>query len=184
MKNILVINGHQKYPFADGRLNQTIFENIVEFLSMHYDVKTTVIHKGYLVEEEQEKFQWADAIVFQSPMFWYSIPGAFKTYIDKVYSHGIFFDAAVDKYGSGGLFNGKKYMFSLTLNTPEETFGNPDSFLEGRSLDETIFHLHKTQQYCGMEPLKTFAVYDVIKNPLILQYLDNLKKHIKEVFQV
>lgn len=182
MKNILVINGHQKYPFADGRLNQTLFENIVEFLSMHHDVKTTVLHKGYLVEEEQEKFKWADVIIFQFPMFWYSVPGVFKTYIDKIYTHGLFYDASTDKYGSGGLFNNKKYMFSITLNSPEEVFGDPNSFFEGRSLDDVIFHLHKTQQYCGMQPLKTFAVYDVIKNPKILQYLDDLKKHIKEVF--
>lgn len=183
MKNIFVINGHQKYPFAEGRLNQTIFENIVEFLATKYEIETSVISKGYIVEEEQEKFKWADTIIFQSPIFWYSIPGALKTYIDKVYTHGVFFDAAAEEYGSGGLFCGKKYMHSLTLNTPEAVFGDPNSFLEGKTLDDTIFHLHKTHQYCGLEPLKTFAVYDVVKNPHILQYLDNLKKHIKEVFE-
>lgn len=183
MKNILVINGHQKYPFAEGRLNQTLFENIVEFLSMHYEIKTTVISKGYIVEEEQEKFQWADVIIFESPVYWFSLPGSFKTYIDKVYEQGIFFEDS-KTYGFGGLLKGKKYMYSLTWDAPESSFEGKDLFFEGKSLEESIFHLHKIQQFCGMEPLKTFSVFDVGTNPQILQDLDNLKQHIKEVFQI
>ncbi len=184
MKNILVINGHQKYPFAEGRLNQTLFENMVEFLSEKYELKTTVLEKGYIVEEEQDKYAWADGIIFQTPIFWYSIPGLFKTYIDKVYQHGKFFDAAAHGYGTGGMFTDKKYMYSLTMNTSKENFDNKCSFLEGKSLDDFFIHLHKMQQYCGMKPLKTFAVYDVVKNPQVLLYLEDLQKHVQDVFKV
>ena len=182
MKNILVINGHQQYPFAEGRLNQLLFENIVEFLSRKYEIKTTVIASGYVPEEEQDKFKWADTIIFQTPIFWYSLPGVFKTYIDKVYQHGVFFDAASEEYGDGGLFKGKKYMYSLTMNTPETVFGDPHSFLNGKSLDEFFIHLHKIQEYCGMSRLKTFAVYDVIKNPKVLDYVEHLQAHLKNIF--
>ncbi len=181
MKNILVINGHQPYPFSEGRLNQTIFENMVEFLSVKKEIKTTVVHKGYVVEAEHEKFTWADAIIFQSPMFWYSIPGALKTYIDRVYKHGLFYNFS-EKYGHGGLLKGKKYMYSLTMNTPETEFAYGNTFFNGKSLDDVIIHLHKTQQYCGLEPLKTFGAYDVVKHPDVLEILKNLNKHISEVF--
>ncbi len=179
MKKILIINGHQQYPFAEGRLNQTLFENLVEFLSSKHDVKTTVIHKGYVAEAEEEKYKWADIVIFQAPMFWYSIPGAFKTYIDRVYKHGIFYLSS-DYYGDGGLFKGKKYMFSLTLNTPEEEFDANNKFFGGKTLDDVIVHLHKTHQYCGMEPIETFASYDVVKNPNVLEYLEKLNKHVNK----
>lgn len=182
MKNILVINGHQKHPFAEGLLNQTIFENIVEFLAkQQHEIKTTVITKGYIEEEEQDKFLWADTIIFQSPVFWFSLPGAFKTYIDKIYAEGIFFDSSVEKYGQGGLLKGKKYMYSLTWDTPEEEFNGADPFFEGKSLDEFIMHLHKIQQYCGMEPLKTFSLFSVDTNPQIPKDLEKLQKHLEEV---
>ena len=179
MKKILVINGHQPYPFAEGRLNQTMFENIVEFLSVKNEVKTSVIHKGYVVESEEEKFVWADVIIFQTPIFWYSIPGAFKTYIDRVYKHGMFFEAT-DTYGKGGMLKGKKYMFSLTMNTPENEFATGNKFFDGKSLDDVIVHLHKTHQYCGMESIKTFAAYDVVKHPQVLEFLEKVNKHLHE----
>lgn len=55
MKNILIINGHQKYSSAEGNLNQTLMNKMVSFLSEKNNVKTTIIQKGYKIEEEQKK---------------------------------------------------------------------------------------------------------------------------------
>ncbi len=181
MMDILVINGHEKYTFADGLLNQTLFENIVELLAPDNQVKTTVIRKGYITEDEQEKFKWADAVIFQVPVFWFSVPGAFKTYIDRVYAKGVFYEHS-EKYGHGGLLANKKYMYSLTWNAPIDAFGESGAFFEGKSVDEVIFHLHKIQQFCGMQPLKTFSCHDVMKNPDIPLYLEQLRTHIRGIF--
>lgn len=54
MKNILIINGHQKYSSAEGNLNQTLMNKMVSFLSEKNNVKTTIIQKGYKIEEEQK----------------------------------------------------------------------------------------------------------------------------------
>lgn len=35
-----------------------------------------------------------------------------------------------------------------------------------------------------MKPLKTFSVHDVISNPDIDQYLEDLDAHLKEVFSI
>ncbi len=184
MKNILIINGHQKFPYAEGRLNQTLFENMVEFLSVKYEIKTTVLEKGYIPEEEQDKFKWADVVILQFPIFWYSVPGLFKAYMDKVYAPGVFFMPSCEKYGKSGLLNGKKYMLSLTMSSCEKAFSSSESFLEGKSIDELLVHLHKTHQYCGMEPLDTFALYNVVKSPQILEFLDKLQNHVKRVFKL
>lgn len=45
MKNILIINGHQKYSSAEGNLNQTLMNKMVSFLSEKNNVKTTIIQK-------------------------------------------------------------------------------------------------------------------------------------------
>lgn len=181
MNNILVINAHQKYPLSEGRLNQTFFENIVEFLAKGYDVKTTVLSEGYLVQEEQEKYKWADAVVIQSPVFWYSFPSVFKAYIEKVYAHNVFYSGS-EHYGKGGLLGNKKYMLSLTMGTPLDAFKHSGGFFDGKDIDEVYFHLHKIHQYCAMKPLKTFAACGVVNDPNVLDNLERLSKHIKSIF--
>src|SRR6478735_12840799 len=84
-------------------------------LTDQFDIKTTVVDKGYEVEEEIEKWLWADVVIMQTPIYWFSIPGKFKQYIDCVYMDNIFFKGS-SQYGRGGLLTGKKYMFSLTWN--------------------------------------------------------------------
>ncbi|MEH6978573.1 flavodoxin family protein, partial [Bacillus pseudomycoides] len=47
MKNILIINGHQKYSADGGKLNQTLVDHMVSLLSEKNHVKTTIIQDGY-----------------------------------------------------------------------------------------------------------------------------------------
>lgn len=176
--NIFVINGHKYYPFAQGRLNKTFFDKIVELVSPHNDVKTTIVENGYELNEEIEKYLWADIIIIQTPINWFSFPGLFKSYIDDVYKHGSFYGPS-EEYGRGGLLKDKKYMYSLTMNSPKEAFNNPTEFYNGKTLDEVIYAMHKLQEYCGLKKLETFAVYDVVKHPDIPRYLNQLEKHIQ-----
>lgn len=113
MKNILIINGHQQYGSSSGKLNQTLMDSMVRLLEEKNTIQTTIIQNGYSIEAEQQKFLWADIIIYQTPIYWFSVPGLFKTYMDEVYAYGLFFKGA-DQYGSGGLLIGKKYMFSTT----------------------------------------------------------------------
>ncbi|WP_141433223.1 NAD(P)H-dependent oxidoreductase [Bacillus sp. 03113] len=183
MKNILIINGHQKYQSARGILNQTIMDEMIHLLSENYEIKTTIIQEGYEIEEEKQKFKWADVVIFQTPIFWFSVPGLLKTYMDEVYAYGLFFEGSKE-YGRGGLFKDKKYMFSVTWNAPENAFNDPLQFFEGKSLDEVILHLHKIHEFIGMKPLKSFACYDVITNPNIEQFKANLQQHLNELFEL
>ncbi|AJY74764.1 NAD(P)H-dependent oxidoreductase [Paenibacillus beijingensis] len=183
MKNILIINGHQQYAAAEGKLNRTLMDHMVSVLSEKNNVKTTIIKDGYRIEEEHDKFQWADVVIYQTPIFWFSVPGLFKTYMDEVYAYGIFFKGS-DEYGRGGLFTDKSYMFSTTWNAPEHAFNDPEQFFAGESVEEAIVHLHRVQQFIGMKPLKSFTCYDVIKNPKVDQYLAQLEAHLAEVLDL
>jgi len=64
---------------------------------------------------------------------------------------------------------GKKYMLSLTYNCPDTEFSNKEGFFDGLSLDEANVATHKLFQFCGAEPLETYAIHDVFKSNLDIE---------------
>ena len=175
--NFFVINGHKYYPFSEGRLNRTLFEEIVSIVQKDNIVKTTIIDNGYDIDEEIEKYKWADVVIYQTPMNWFSVPWIFKKYIDEVFRYGIFYEGSRD-YGCGGLMNNKRYMFSFTCNSPFEAFDDINGFFSGKSPEEIIIALHKLHQYCAMKPVKSYFAYDVVHNPDVEKYRKELVNHI------
>ena len=112
MKNVLLINGHQRYEgFAEGKLNRTLTETANDFLiSKGYDVKITIVDSGYDIAEEHGKYPWADVVIVQTPVYWMSVPYLFKKYIDEV------FTSAVGKVLPH--LNGKLQAISIRVPTP------------------------------------------------------------------
>ena len=85
-KNVLLINGHQYWEVSKGELNKSLIELAKKHLiAKDYSVKMTHIDDAYDANEEVEKMMWADFIIFQTPVYWFSIPWGFKKYIDEVY---------------------------------------------------------------------------------------------------
>lgn len=196
MKNILIINGHQHYAnIAEGKLTQFYIDTANEFFVKNsFIVKNSIVESAYDVNEELEKFAWADVIIFQYPVYWMGVPWITKKYIDEIFSAGkdtITYTSdgrsrsdASKKYGSGGLMQGKHYMLSLTYNCPISEFDNKDGFFDGLSLDEANIATHKTFQFCGATPLKTFSVHDVFKGDLNIEdekirFLAHLRENCK-----
>ena len=178
MKNVLIINGHQRYDqIAEGKLTKLFIDSASDFLTENgLNVKHSVIESAYDVSDELEKLAWADYILFQYPVYWMGVPWITKKYIDEIFSAGVNTvtyvsdgrsrDDASKRYGSGGLMQGKKYMLSLTYNCPDSEFDNKDSFFDGLSLDEANVATHKLFQFCGAEPLETYAIHDIFKGDL------------------
>ena len=194
MEKILLINAHQSHEgIARGELNQTLLDTARDALgSIGYVLKTTLVDKGYDIAEELQKYSWADAVLVQTPVYWMSVPYIFKKYIDEVFTAGMGKVLWKDdgrtrsdpsrKYGSGGLMHGKKYMISTTWNAPLEAFEDPDQFFEGKGVDDVFLWLHKDFQFFGMEPLPTFACFDVLKNEDVESDLIRFRKHLNRVF--
>lgn len=177
MKNVLIINGHQYYDMvARGELTNSFITKANEFFIKNgFEVKQTHIEKGYSVEEECEKFEWADYVLFQYPVYWMGVPWLTKKYFDETFTQGRHYlndgRSRTDEsktYGTGGLLKGKKYMLSLTYNCPTSEFDNPNGFFDGLSLDEANVATHKIFQFCGLEALKTYSVHDIFKGDLDL----------------
>ena len=180
MKNVLIINGHQPYPFSKGELNRTFVSKAQKhFETNGYGVQLTEVAKGWDVDEEIARLQRADLIFMQFPVNWMGNPWSLKKYMDEVYSMGM--DGRLcqgdgrhgpddtNLYGLGGSLGGTSYMLSVTLNAPKAAFENPDaSFFEGRSLDDLLWPTHLNMKFFGASPLPTFAAHDVMKNPNVV----------------
>ena len=192
MKNVLIINGHQRYDqIAEGKLTKLFIDTASDFLTENgFNVKHSVVESDYSIEDELEKLAWADYILFQYPVYWMGVPWITKKYIDEIFSGGVNTvtyvsdgrsrEDASKRYGSGGLMQGKKYMLSLTYNCPESEFDNENSFFDGLSLDEANVATHKLFQFCGAQPLETYAIHDIFKSDLDI---DTELKRFKETLE-
>ncbi len=194
MKKVFIINAHEYYPFAEGRLNQTLVEHARDHLLKNgYDVKITTMKDEYNVDAEIEKLRWADVVLLQSPCNWMMVPWSFKKYMDEVFTSGM--DGRLcsgdgrsrenpkEHYGEGGSLRGKKYAMSLTFNAPRESFDDPKEYLfSGKSVDDLFFPMHMNFQFFGMEPLPTFACFDVMKNADVPKDLERFAEHLNNLF--
>lgn len=191
MSNILIINAHHYYAFAEGKLNAALVQIANEVLTAKgHKTRVVEIDQGWHIDQEIKNHQWADVLILQTPINWMSIPWTFKKYMDEVYTAGMGGDlcagdgrtatAPKANYGTGGTLTGKKYLLSVTLNAPEEAFNHPKEFLfQGKSLDDLLFPLHMNFRFFGMTPLASFACYDVMKNPQITQNFEDFRKHLE-----
>ena len=194
MKHVFLINGHQKYPFSEGRLNAALLDRAASFFKSHdYELKTTTMEDNYEVEAEIEKWKWADLIFFQTPINWMGVSWSFKKYIDEVFSFGMMGEmsdgdgrtkeAPKQNYGLGGKLKGQ-YMMSVTANAPKEAFNNPEErFFAGISEDELLRPMHLNFKWFGFEPLPTFMAYDVMKNPEIANDFERFDTHLSTHLQ-
>jgi len=194
MSNILIINAHQPYPFAEGRLNKSLVELARELLvAKQHAIRIVETHANYDVEQEIENHQWADIVILQSPVNWMGVPWSFKKYMDEVYTAGMdgrltAFDGRSEdepkkNYGAGGTLTNTKYMLSLTFNAPEESFNDHSEYLfQGKSVDDLFFPMHMNFRFFGMRPIETFACFDVMKNANVEQDFARYTAHIHKHF--
>ena len=190
--NILLIDGGKAYAHSAGRLNHTLHQIARDTLTaLGHNVRETVIDDGYDIQQEVEKFQWMDAVIWQMPGWWMHEPWIVKKYMDEVFTTGAGTLYANDGrssanptegYGTGGLLQGRRHMLSLTWNAPREAFIREGDFFEGLGVDALYMHFHKANEFLGTTQLPTFICNDVIKNPQVEQYLADYTAHLDEVF--
>ncbi|WP_329475585.1 NAD(P)H-dependent oxidoreductase [Kribbella sp. NBC_01484] len=115
------------------------------------------------VAAEQEKLLWADTVVFQFPMWWYTLPAILKGWVDRVFSYHFAYGVGVhdetrygERFGEGTL-QGRRAILSVTV-------GGPESHYTGRGINGPIEDLlfpihHGILYYPGLEVLPPFVLY-------------------------
>ena len=183
-------NVNEKLNYFE-ELKSSKWQESQTLITPYHQVKVTHIDAGYDVEEEIQKWLWADVVIQQAPAWWMGVPWIVKKYIDEVFtlgrgrlyqSDGRTRQDSAKEYGSGGLLQGKQYMLSVTWNAPAIAFTDPKQFFEATGVDGVYIATHKAYQFLGMTPLPTFMSNDVIKNPTIDSDIQNYQAHLTTVF--
>ena len=87
IKNVYIVNlwGKSFEGFSKGKLNQSFVDLADEyFKSKGCDIKYTKVCESYDIQDEIEKYKWADLIVYQSPCNWMGMGWEAKKWADEV----------------------------------------------------------------------------------------------------
>jgi NAD(P)H dehydrogenase (quinone) len=117
------------------------------------------------VKAEQEKLLWADAVILQFPLWWFTMPAILKGWVDRVYSYGFTYGVGEhsdkrwgDRYGEG-VFAGKRAMLVVTTGGWEEHYS--ERGING-PIDDLLFPInHGVLFYPGFDVLPSFVVHRV-----------------------
>jgi putative NADPH-quinone reductase len=145
-----------KFDPVSGRNNFTTLENPHFFKQQLEELHATAA--GAFVPpiaSEQEKLEWCDLMIWQFPLWWFSVPGILKGWVDRVFAMG-------RVYGQGkiyetGAFRRKKALLSLT------TGGTADAYLEDGLQGDLSGILRPIQrgmlEFTGFTVLEPHVVY-------------------------
>jgi putative NADPH-quinone reductase len=94
------------------------------------------------VRREQDALSRADTVVWQHPMYWYSVPGLLKHWFDKVLVRGF-------AYGEGGTaLVGKRCLWVATSGGDEAAF--TDEGMHAHPFEAFVPVVRQTARFCGM----------------------------------
>ncbi|MBO9621555.1 MAG: NAD(P)H-dependent oxidoreductase [Sphingomonas sp.] len=115
------------------------------------------------VRAEIDKLLWADLLILQFPLWWYTMPAILKGWVDRVFAYGFAYGVGEhsdkrwgDRFGEGTLA-GKKAMLVVTAGGWEDHYS--PTGVNG-PIDDLLFPInHGILYYPGYEVLPPFVVY-------------------------
>lgn len=76
------------------------------------------------IKLDQDRLLEADIVIYQFPLWWFSMPSVMRNWIEKTYSYGFAYNGREGKWFQNGVFNGKKAMLSITTSGPATSYTN------------------------------------------------------------
>lgn len=107
------------------------------------------------LKAEMDKLVWADFVIFQFPLWWFSLPAILKGWVDRVFAMG--FSYGPQERHATGIFRGKRAMLSFTTGGPPASYvpGGPNG-----DIDELLRHIQYGMfHFVGMDVLPPFIAY-------------------------
>jgi glutathione-regulated potassium-efflux system ancillary protein KefF len=147
---IVVILAH---PYlARSRANRALVREIKELPGV--DVRNLYeLYPDFDIDvaAEQEALTAADVVVWQHPMYWYSVPGLLKHWFDKVLARGW-------AYGDNGTaLHGKRCLWVVTTGGDDAAF-RPEG-IHGFPMSSFTPHVEQTARFCGMDWLEPVILH-------------------------
>ncbi|MEO0733079.1 MAG: NAD(P)H-dependent oxidoreductase [Bacteroidota bacterium] len=149
MPSILLLFAHP--ALEKSRINRELIRGVEDLPG----VKVHDLYQRYPdfyldVQYEQELLLQHDLIIWQHPLYWYSIPPLLKQWIDLTLEHGW-------AYGSKGVFlRGKQVLSVVTAGGSRESYA-PGGF-NGHEINDFLLPLRRTAELCGMDYLPPYLI--------------------------
>ncbi len=160
-----------KFDPVSDRRNFTTVKNPDYFKQQVEEMHASEVN-GFApdVQEEIEKIQWCDLMIWQFPLWWFSMPAILKGWVDRVFAMG-------RAYGQGrayekGVFRGKRAMLSVTTGGAGEAFAEKPEplrvFHEGHGFHGDIYGILRPIQrgilrFTGFDVLRPHIVYGPVR---------------------
>lgn len=156
------IKSFRNQGYSVDQLN--LYEREQEIPFFKHDQKTMESNPFYM--ENKKRFLDADALLIVFPLYWYSVPGILKTWLDMI-------NAWAYKYENG--------MYANPLHKIKKVFIIYASMQDHNHLDKVLHNpveqqLSETCRFIGINEIYTYLVDSVTK----LQETD-LEKHLQNI---
>lgn len=109
------------------------------------------------IQAEIDKLKWCDVLIFNFPMYWFSVPAILKGWIDRVFISGFCYGGK-RFYDQGGL-KGKKGLMAFTLGGREHMFGEDKIHGDMSTMLRPL--LRGSMAYVGLSVLPPFIGWHV-----------------------
>lgn len=107
------------------------------------------------IAAEMDKLFACDALIFQFPLWWFSVPAILKGWVDRVFASGRVYGGG--KWYNHGTMVGKRAMCALTTGGSLDIYA-PDG-LNGDLHEQILFHInHGMFAFTGFTVVKPFVV--------------------------
>ena len=146
-------------PVSDRR-NFTTIKDRDYFKQQVEEMHATEMH-GFApdIAAEMEKLDWCAALIFQFPLWWFSVPAILKGWVDRVFAMGRVYGGG--KWYDNGAFKGKRAMLSLTTGGPESIYS--ETGLNG-CIHDILFPInHGILRFTGFDVLPPFIVWAPVR---------------------
>jgi putative NADPH-quinone reductase len=107
------------------------------------------------LHDEMTKLIWADHLIMQFPLWWFSMPAIMKGWMDRVLMRGFAYDA--NKCFETGLLVGKTASLTVTTQSSEEAY--QPSGVHGATMAQFLLPIHHSLRFVGIEDLDPFIIY-------------------------
>ena len=149
MKTLVIVS--HSYP-GQSRVNKELLDAVKDLPNVTVREPESLYGRDGSkidVKAEQQAIEAADRIVFQFPMFWFSVPGMLKNFMDDVLTYGW-------AYGSKG-----KALVGKIVQVAVST-GSPASSYEIPTVRSLFLPLEASACYTGMKYAEPFVTYGTL----------------------
>ena len=128
-----------RFDPVSGRENFTTVAH-PEYFKQQREEHHATLHQGFTsdLEQEMQKVEAADLLIFSFPLWWFGMPAILKGWIDRVFAFGRIYGAG--RWYENGIGRGKRAMAMLTTGSPASAFGRNGLHASLESILTPIHH--------------------------------------------